>query len=188
MNDDVLRNSFSVPAMSGGKVYFSDEEIEYIGEGYALHGAGYDYKTNKTGAFQQVQRKNAGSKLWEEMTRTERKQECFAQIKNDLIHATMHLEGKDKASYLLTRANDAKDPMQNFYKLLLIKFGAKTDGDGTIVNFERLSQKLNWDLDRRQLIDLIPINELEQDIKLEITPQGPSLGLRLGLTPDWGGE
>jgi hypothetical protein len=63
--------------------------------------------------------------------------------------------------------------------LLLIKLGAQVDDNGSIVNYERLVQKLEVELEQRQLIDLVPVNELEQDRRLDIRPN-------MDIRPDWG--
>ena len=178
MIDAVLRNSFTVPKMSGGKIYLSDEEIQFILKGYALYGAGFDHKVNMTDRFNSIQRENKGLKLWGEMTGIEKKQEVFSRLRKDLENTTLELSKGARANFLLKRAQNTKDPFQNFYILLLIKLGAQVDDNGSIVNYERLVQKLEVELEQRQLIDLVPVNELEQDRRLDIRPN-------MDFRPDW---
>jgi hypothetical protein len=179
MIDAVLRNSFTIPKMSGGKIFLSEDEIKYVVEGYALYGAGYDHKTTTTEKFHVIQRENKGMKLWGEMTVLEKKREVFSRLRKDLENTTFELSKGDRANFLLKRTQNTKDPFQNFYILLLIKLGAQVDDNGSIVNYERLVQKLEVELEQRQLIDLVPVNELEQDRRLDIRPN-------MDIRPDWG--
>lgn len=179
MNDDVFNGSYVVPAMVNGKVYLSDQEIDFIMSCYAVQGAGYDFKRDKTVGFHNIHRKTMGMKLWEEMSILERKQEYFVQLRKDLEIATKQLEGKNRVDYLLDRALDPLDPMANFYKIVLVKLGATITDDGAIRLSKELKERLeNWELRHKRLIDLVPLKELEQNRKLELREFVPKLRLK----------
>ncbi len=181
MNDDVFNDSYLVPAMVNGKIYLRDQEIDFIMSSYAVCGAGYDFKRDKTIGFH-THRKAMGLKLWEEMSIVEQKQEYFVKLRKDLEIATKQLEGKNRVDYLLDRALDPLDPMQNFYKLVLVKLGATITDDGAIRLSKELKERLeNWELRQKRLIDLVPLKELEQNRKLELRETVP----RLRLKPDF---
>ena len=179
MNDDAFNDSYNVPAIVNGKIYLSDQEIDFIMSSFAAKGVGYDFKRDKTVGFLKIHRQNMGMKLWEEMSIVEQKQEYFVQLRKDLEIATKQLEGKNRVDYLLARALDPLDPMQNFYKLVLVKLGATITDEGAIRLSKELKERLeNWELRQKRLIDLVPLKELEQNKKLELREFVPKLRLK----------
>lgn len=179
MIDDVSKDSFIIPAMVNGKIYLSDQEINFIMGSYAMNGAGFDFKRERTIGYHLTHRKTMGLKMWEEMNLLERKQEYFLQLRRDLEIASGQMEVGKKVDYFLDRALDPMDPMNNFYKMVLIKLGATITESGAIKLSADLKEKLeNWELRQKRLIDLVPMDDLEQNRKLELKELVPTLRLK----------
>lgn len=185
MNADIFNESYVVPSIVNGKIYLSDQEINFIVAGYAVNSAGYDFKKGQTSEYSKTQRKLLGLKCWEQMTLVEQRQEYFALLRKELEIASMIMEEGQRVKYLQAKARDVKSPMRNFYIVALVKLGATITEDGTIKLSKELSERLeNWELRQKKLIDMVPINDLEQNRKLELRETVPTLRLKPDFSRD----
>ena len=186
MNDDIFNDSYIVPSIVNGKIYLSEPEINFVMASYAVHSVGFDFKKGKTDDYFKAQRKLLGLKCWEQMTSIEQKQEYFSQLRKELEIASTIMEEGQRVQYLQSKSKDLTNPMRNFYIVALVKLGANISEDGTIHLSKELFEKLeNWELRHKRLIDLVPINDLEQNRRLELREITPTLKLKPNYSSDF---
>lgn len=150
----------------GKSVQITHYDSQAIIDQYAEKYAGID-PTGKTRGFALTSRRSQGIKLWEEMSFDEKKQEVLEYIKND-IKVSMEESQGNPVNYLLDRALDPLDPLQEVYKQIFQNAGAIVDNNNI-----KLPDYLN---------NLL--NE-ETEITIPSLPRAPDT-LRNGRTDDRG--
>jgi N12 class adenine-specific DNA methylase len=114
--------------VSGNRVSLTETDLKAIFDQYAFKATGFEKDSDSTRGIHLVSRPSAGLKLWEDMTPAERKQELSEYILMDFETAQNEVESQNPSSYLLDRALDPLDPLNEVYKVILTKLGATIDG------------------------------------------------------------